>query len=251
MSYLGPGLKLETFQHDWQDAVRANQLEDLSFGQDEGISLPCALRQPAPGAPSLFISAGIHGDEPAGPLALLRFLQEGRFPEHIGLVLMPLLNPEALAAKTREHPSFGDLNRDYHAFASPHIRAQRSFLKQLDWHFRLSVCLHEDWESTGYYLYEHIPGPMKSIGREILAAVEPICGIDMNAEIEGIEADRGLINRDISDIDPDEIGGWPEALFLGEHYTDMVYTLEAPSGRELETRVAAHTAALEVSMQVF
>ena len=251
MPYIGPGLKLETFMHDWQEAVREHGLDDVPFGQSEGIALPCAVRQPAPGAPSLFISAGIHGDEPAGPLALLRFLKEGRLPAGIGAVLMPLLNPEGVAAKTREHPVYGDLNRDYHAFASPHTRAQRAFLKELGLSYRLAICLHEDWESPGYYLYEHIPGGHPSIGREILAAVEPVCGIDMAPIIEGVPADRGLINRDISKIDPEEIGGWPEALYLGEHYAGMVYTTEAPSARELEQRIAAHAAALEVCMQVF
>src|SRR5437762_236564 len=43
-------------------------------------------------APRIYLSAGIHGDEPAGPLAALRLLEENRWPAHLDLRLCPCLN---------------------------------------------------------------------------------------------------------------------------------------------------------------
>src|SRR6185436_4192566 len=34
-------------------------------------------------APRVYLSSGIHGDEPAGPLAMLRLLQENRWPQNL------------------------------------------------------------------------------------------------------------------------------------------------------------------------
>src|SRR5210317_1801497 len=47
--------------------------------------------------PVVYLSAGIHGDEPAGPLALLDLMREGFFTPHIDWALCPALNPTGLA----------------------------------------------------------------------------------------------------------------------------------------------------------
>ena len=51
----------------------------------------------------IYISAGIHGDEPAGPLAALRLLQENRWPEHAEIFLLPCLNPVGFTLNQREN----------------------------------------------------------------------------------------------------------------------------------------------------
>ncbi len=46
--------------------------------------------QPARHTPRVYISAGIHGDEPAGPLAVRQLLQENRWPAGHGLLDLSL-----------------------------------------------------------------------------------------------------------------------------------------------------------------
>jgi hypothetical protein len=247
MAYTGPALNLDAFTREWEPVATGAGLRVKTFGVNEGLSLPYALREPAPGRPWLYLSAGIHGDEPAGSLALLAFLKEGSLPTGVGVVAFPLLNPEGLRANTREHPQYGDLNRDYLAFASPQIRAHRDCLQELDLFYHMAVCLHEDWESAGYYVYEHVEGGKPGLGRAILDAVEPICGIDRAPVIEDRPADNGLITSTPGTIKPEDLGGgWAEALYLGEGLCPDVYTVEAPSARGLDTRVNAHLAALRV-----
>ncbi|MGE9294537.1 MAG: M14 family metallopeptidase [Puniceicoccales bacterium] len=248
MAYTGPALNLTEFERDWEPAAQEAGLRTDTFGQSEGLSLPYAWREPAPGAPWLYLSAGIHGDEPAGTLALLAFLQEGLLPARTGVVAFPLLNPEGLRANTREHPQYGDLNRDYRAFNSPQIRAHRDCLQTLGHSYALAVCLHEDWESAGYYIYEHVEGNRPGLGRKMLDAVEPICGIDRAPVIEDRRADQGLITSAPGTVTPEDLdGGWAEALYLGEGLCPEVYTVEAPSDQDLDVRVRAHLAALKVA----
>src|SRR5260221_4296789 len=59
----------------------------------------------------IYISAGIHGDEPAGPLAIRQLLQENNWPPGIGLWLCPCLNPDGFVHNRRENPDCADLNR--------------------------------------------------------------------------------------------------------------------------------------------
>ena len=62
--------------------------------------------------PRVYLSAGIHGDEPAGPLALLELLKNDFFNSECHWLLCPTLNPTGLSASTRENSSGVDLNRD-------------------------------------------------------------------------------------------------------------------------------------------
>jgi len=44
--------------------------------------------------PVVYLSAGIHGDEPAGPWALRGLLEDGFFGEGVQWLICPALNPE-------------------------------------------------------------------------------------------------------------------------------------------------------------
>src|SRR5215207_11218581 len=61
----------------------------------------------------IYISAGIHGDEPAGPLAICRLLNQNTWPETAQLFICPCLNPTGFAANRRENSEGTDLNRQY------------------------------------------------------------------------------------------------------------------------------------------
>ena len=57
--------------------------------------------------------------------------------------------------------------------------------------FALGLCLHEDWESQGFYLYELNPDLQPSYSNQIIEAVEKVCPIDRSPEIEGRKAEGG------------------------------------------------------------
>ena len=54
--------------------------KEEQFGTIEGDGL-FAYTKPAANRPKVYLSAGVHGDEPAPPWALLRLMQEGCFDD--------------------------------------------------------------------------------------------------------------------------------------------------------------------------
>jgi hypothetical protein len=191
-----------------------------------------------------YISTGIHGDEPAGPLAALRLLQENRWPENSNLSLCPCLNPTGFVLNRRENAAGIDLNRDYRHFKSAEIRAHVQWLKAQP-RYNLTVCLHEDWESHGFYVYELNPDHHPSLAEAIVDAVGRVCPIDLSPQIEGRGAHGGIINPN---LDPNSRPEWPEAFWLLQNKTRQSYTLEAPSDFPLETRVNALVAGVNAAL---
>lgn len=216
------------------------------FGEIAGHPL-VALTKRTPGPrPRIYISAGIHGDEPAGPFALLELLQRGAFDQRSVWFLCPLLNPVGFTRRTRENAEGVDLNRDYRALQSAEIRAHARWLKSQP-NFDLSLCVHEDWESKGYYLYELNPNHRPSQARDIIHVVSTVCPIETANVIDGREiAETGII-RPASDPLKREL--WPESIYLRAHHTRLSYTLESPSAFRLQERVAAHCAAIEKAIE--
>jgi hypothetical protein len=201
----------------------------------EGLSL-LALRRGELEAPrKIYLSAGIHGDEPAGPLAVRRLLAENRWPADAEVWLCPCLNPVGFERGVRENADGADLNRDYRGLKTAEIQAHVRWLEQQP-NFDFALCLHEDWESHGFYLYERNRERRPALAPRIIEAVAKVCPIDESPEIEGRAALHGVI--EVND-EPEARELWPETLYLTVAKTAQSCTLEAPSDFPLAVRVAA------------
>lgn len=217
-----------------------------TYGDTGGFPL-VALTKRAPGPrPRIYFSAGIHGDEPAGPLALLQLLQRGFFDRRAVWFLCPFLNPVALARGTRETPEGVDLNRDYRGVPrSREVRAHIGWLQSQP-RFDLAICLHEDWESTGFYLYERNPEKRGGIAEAVVQAVSKVCPIDLAELIDGFAGKGGIIPAIIA---PEERELWAEAIYLWVNHAQLCYTTESPSAFPLEQRIAAQCVAVETAVE--
>ncbi|HEU5395645.1 MAG TPA: M14 family metallocarboxypeptidase, partial [Verrucomicrobiae bacterium] len=139
----------------------------------------------------VYLSAGIHGDEPAGPLAALKLLQENRWPENLEFWLCPCLNPIGFQLNSRANAKGIDLNRGYLNPVADEILAHISWLERQPL-FDLCLLLHEDWEAHGFYLYETNPHHLPSFADVMVNAVEKVCPIDRSEMIEGRPASNGV-----------------------------------------------------------
>ncbi len=217
-------------------------LEFLPTTQDLQL---CALhRLSTPVARNIYISTGIHGDEPAGPLALRRLIAEDLLPRQFNYWACPCLNPTGFPLNRRENVHGVDLNRDYLEPQSAEVRTHVEWLKRQP-AFDVCFCLHEDWESLGFYVYELNPDQRPSLAEAMVAAVEPVCPIDRSSLIEGREASGGIIRPS---ADPRTRPQWPEAFHLFQHKTRQSYTLEAPSDFALPVRVEALVQAMTAAL---
>jgi predicted deacylase len=200
-----------------------------------------AYHRPNPAARvRLYLSTGMHGDEPAGPLTALRLFQEDAWPGDAAIWLCPCLNPTGFPLNRRENAAGIDLNRDYRQLQSQEVRAHLEWLQRQP-RFDVALCLHEDWESNGFYLYELNLDNRPSYAEKILEAVAKVCPVDTSPVIEDWPALNGIIRPEIN---PEDRPQWPEALYLITHQTRQSYTLEAPSDFPLTVRVDALTAAV-------
>jgi len=224
---------------------RAQGFRVERYGELAGCPLIALTKRTAGPRPRLYFSSGIHGDEPAPPLALLEMLEVGVFDARANWLICPMLNPSGFMRATRENADGVDLNRDYRDQRTAETRAHIHWLQSQP-NFHLSMSLHEDWESTGFYLYELNPENRPSLAEQMIAAVSRVCPIDTAAVIDGRESAAPGIIRPIADPLLREL--WPESIYLRAHHTSLTYTLESPSALPLRQRVTALCTAIECAL---
>ena len=197
------------------------------------------------GAPRrVLLSAGIHGDELAGVEALCEWLETQayvKFLQQWDITMLPCINPWGYEYGTRENREGQDLNREFMSSHPPQeVLYVQSVLQQ---RFDLSLELHADVDSTGYYLYETVQ-PGADIGHRVLERIHTIMPVNLDAMIDGKSADGGVIAR------PREPGNhtwWPMAVYGFARGIPCSLTLEA--GRSaLGVQVQTHLQAIEAAL---
>lgn len=209
----------------------------VNYGQQAQHPL-ISLTRFKPKRPVLYLSAGIHGDEPAGVEAVLQIME--RFDEklsYFSIIVCPLLNPAGLEAGSREDHTGKDLNRDYKTSLSSSTRAHKDFLLSLPApDFALSF--HEDWEAGGFYLYEINTGSRDTLGPRIIQKIQVRFDVENAALIDGhVPTQPGYIYHPPKADLPEE---WPEAIWLVNRAPCLSLTFETPSSREFNERVEMH-----------
>jgi protein MpaA len=227
-------------------AARGHGFRVERYGEIRETPLLALTRRTRGPRPRIYLSAGIHGDEPAPPLALLELIERGLFDTRAIWFLCPLLNPAGFICRTRENADGIDLNRDYKALRSAEIQAHALWLQRQP-NFDVTMCLHEDWEARGFYVYELNPGRRRSHARAMIEAVAAVCPIETATTIDGRAVAEPGILRPIDDPllrDP-----WPESIYLRAHHTQLGYTVETPSSLPLRQRIDALERAIEVAVK--
>ena len=190
----------------------------------------------------IYISAGIHGDEPAATEALLAWAEKnaGRLAR-LPVLLLPCLNPWGLAHNIRLNEDGLDLNRLFHRDDQPVINA----VKQLaaPHQFAAAMMLHEDYDGQGLYLYD-VARAMPYWGEALLETGRRHIGIDGRKRIDGRKMTNGIHRRRVH---PSLFAtmGYPEAIWLHFEHAERALTIETPSEFALEKRVRAHVAVIE------
>lgn len=200
----------------------------------------------------VLLSAGIHGDEPAGVEAVLRFLERPRlyrpYLDRLAFLVFPCLNPSGYERGSRENADGLDLNRQYdHKNPPAEIRVvwQAVGRRPPD----VAIDLHEDVDAPGFYLYELVHGRQRGVGRRIIAAVERTGPVDRRPVIEGLPSRDGLIRPPRILDRVRRMTGWPQAIYLFMHGARHSLTCETPTILPFEKRVAIHLAALDAALR--
>jgi len=142
------------------------------------------------------IFAGIHGDEPEGVHAAVRFIQllEAKPELAAGYYLSfyPVCNPTGFEDATRFSRSGKDLNREFWKdTAEPEVRLLEAELVSRS--FQGLISLHTDDTSDGFYGFAHGATLTKHLIEPALAAAEKFLPRNGRPVIDGFNARRGII----------------------------------------------------------
>lgn len=243
-------MNVEYYLERLGEEARRSGFRLREYGTAGGFSLPMLERLgKREEAARIYISAGIHGDEPAGPMAILDLLRRRELPEAFHYTIYPLLNPRSLVAGTRESPEGLDLNRDYGAAPqSVEVRAHKESVPQLP--YAVTLCLHEDYDGEGFYLFAHHRAEWGAgLPAQVLAAAGRYCGIDRRTVIDDMPAKEGLMQPPDSVFDGGRVD-LPEAVWLYfNRFPQVTLTTETPSGIDLPARVAGQCAAVRCVLE--
>jgi len=202
---------------------------------------PAASHEPI----SLGLFAGVHGDEPAGSVALVQFLEalaaDPVRATGYELWAYPWVNPTGLEDGTRENRAGKDLNREFWRDSpQPEIRALEAELETR--RFQGLITLHDDDTCEGHYGYAHGHALDDALLRPALLAAERILPRDRRSRIDGFIAREGVIND----------------CFLGvlsppPHQRPRPFNLilETPARAPLGVQVAMHVAALNAILATY
>lgn len=228
----------------WRKVARAAGLAMHRYASASGYDLFELRSRHSPDG-GVYLSAGIHGDEPAGTEGLLRWA-EANLPtlRTLPCLIFPCLNPWGLVHNSRTDEQGRDLNRLFQHDEEPTIATLKQRIAS--YRFQLALSLHEDYDGQGLYLYE-VERATPFWGEALLDLARPLIPIEGRTLIDGRRTSKaGLVRRK---IDIKKFPQIPEAIYLHLHHSERTFTFETPSEFALEQRIAVQVHLIDACVQ--
>lgn len=190
-------------------------------------------------APTITLAAGVHGDEPAGALALLALAEEDRLDARYAYRIWCCINPTGFERGTRENEEAKDINRSFgRGGQTPEARA--ILTSNRDRTFVLSIDFHEDCDASGFYCFAYGDG---DLGRRVATAVAA-AGFPLQT-LPPVQGVPGCLTPNAA-LEAASLSGLSYSLALARRAAERTLTFETPSALPQEERIAMHRiAALE------
>ena len=190
----------------------------------------------------VLITGGMHGDEPAGVEAVLQFLARDNTTllKNFSFIVVPCINPYGYVHGTRETYNGVDINRSFETDDIVEVAIVKKALGQTQ--FSLAIDFHEDYDATGFYLYEgnraeHYIGPELAVVAKAIGPLDPNDpGEDAPDLAEGVYKVA------------DSWGTQGLVPYLLHFHSEHVIISETPTAWHLEQRVALHLTILDTAL---
>ncbi len=193
---------------------------------------------------SVLITGGVHGDEPAGVEAVLQFLERDNTEllKQFSFTIIPCVNPYGYVHDTRETRDNIDINRSFETDNIAEVAIVKKVLGQTQ--FSFAIDFHEDYDATGFYLYEGRRDE-KYIGPELATAAKAIGPVD--PEDPGEDAPN--LVEGVYKV-ATEWGTQGLAPYLLHFHSKHVIISETPTVWQLERRAALHLTILDTALDI-
>lgn len=234
-----------------------NRLEALTRGEWQGEMRGLASGYPffvmrrelGHGVPTILLTAGMHGDEPAGVEAALKWMESEEWRSwQVNWLVLPCVNPSGWTHNRRTNAEGQDINRYFlHSDLCPEAGLVREVLGQQ--RFLRAMDLHEDSDSDGYYLCETKAEP-PFLGTRIPQILTGLIPVADSPVLDGRRAQGpGWVLRLARRNEFERRRRWPLAFHLAGCCTDHFLCSETPTELELSLRVEAHLAVLREAIR--
>lgn len=221
-----------------RDAVRSAEAHGTSalppLAAGTRWETPCHLLESGADGPTVLLVAGVHGDEPAGPLAAERMRSWSLFRGR--LLLVPRANQPALARGTRRAPGtrFADLNRNFPRAAGD---APRGTMARALWN--AVTAARPDWIVDLHEGFDFNRTNKESVGSSVLHFPKDASRRQAERLVRAVNATVDAEERQFTLL------GWPARGSLARAGRDQLaisgLILETTRGSQpLELRVAQH-----------
>ncbi len=194
---------------------------------------------------NILITGGVHGDEPAGVEAVLQFLARDNTEllKRFSFMVIPCVNPYGYVHDTRENKDGIDINRSFEEEKVCEVVVLKRAIGQTQ--FSFAIDFHEDYEATGFYLYEGKKDE-QYLGPKIVDVVKTLGPIDT----EEFDKEAPDITEGVYKV-ASEWGTEGLAPYLLHYHSEHVVITETPTVWPLEQSAALHLGVLDTVLSYY
>lgn len=211
-----------------------------------------SFRPDSPDARQVLISAGIHGNEPAGAECALQFVEKlAATPETFGQMafdVVPLVNPWGWVHDIRFNREGTDVYRDFASDNAQETRIIKHYLqgKQYD----MMLDLHEDPGAEGFYVYQYALADSRACRQAVAAVRRMGYPIEQNVKMVVLKTDDGVIDAPRWGLTYMQLSG---QLSITNYYrlnhSQYVFTVETPTRLQWADRLQMQQTAVHIFLE--
>ncbi len=235
-----------------QSFIQVKTLGEVVYGEYKAPVKLYSIFNRSGSKHKVFLSGGIHGNEPGGVETLAEFIESlARDPSKysgISFEIVPVINPWAWSHDVRFNREGKDVNRDLGPQVTQEAKILAGYLKQN--RYDLMIDHHEDPDAKGFYLYQYaMPG--QTLPRKIIQSLKGDgYPAEQNISMVILKTDDGLIDAPMWGLWYMRASGQIGSANYSRLYnSDDVYTIETPTGLELKDRLTIHRKAQEMMLE--
>lgn len=212
---------------------------------------------------NVLLSAGVHGSEPAGVMALIDFLKNHvrEYTNDFQFHVYPCINPSGYERNTRDTAQGINPNKEFKKGTT--VPESNSFIKSLRKKYLFSIDHHEtnpfdepgvvssDIHPQGCYLYEAAKKSDLYMGKKIILRLrKEKFPISYLPTIYGDKNDNGLITPASSGESglTATLSAALDAFMIANH-TQHAFTFETPTHLPLQQRIDAHITVIKTVLE--